>query len=303
MDVDLETLAQFGLEFTNVDNDDLQEVDLKDIIQPQEPCAVVLGEFIDEYLSGSDSQSSLGSSQSSAAVVSPAPSSDVSEKSTQSSTYQELYNLIDDYSETVSNQEVLEVNSCQTEQNQQHYEVIQVVSAEEAAANLVPVAYYIVDEQGVLQPYEQNSSVTTVKRKPRGRKPLPRPKANPGDPYCARCDKIFRSKRGLLQHVNSHHTGIKPHCCDICGKRYDRLEDMMAHRERHSMKNKPLACPAEGCTKRFMYTIDLNRHVTTKHGETPHICSICGRGFSRRDHVENHLISHANNTVIKSKKV
>lgn len=297
MDIDLETLAQFGFEFTNVD-DDLQEVDLMDIIQPQEPCSVVLDEFIDEYLSGSDSQSSLGSSSSqcSAAVVSPvSSSSDVLEEKEPNS-YQELFNMIDGYSETVSNQKVVDVAL----QNDQVYEVIQVVSTEESSENLVPVACFTVDEHGFLQPYDQkNSSVTAPQRKRKGRKPLPKPKVNPGDPYCGRCDKLFKSKRGLIQHVNSHHTGIKPNSCDICGKRFDRVEDMLKHRERHSTENKPLECPVESCPKRFMYPTDLKRHVAMTHGEAPHNCSICGKGFGRRDHMEKHEMGHVYNTVKK----
>ncbi|KAL1401163.1 hypothetical protein pipiens_006829 [Culex pipiens pipiens] len=277
MDINLDTLADYGFVFDD-GGDDLQQVDLGDIVHPAEPCSSVLDELIVEYLSGTDSQSSIGS-QSSAAVVSPTSSSELSapeeEEDFKPSTFQELFSLIEDCDElAVPAVDVVELNSyLPKKEPQQFYDVIQV--------------------------YDPNSSVTPGQPKKRGRKPLPRPKGIPGETYCHHCDKNFKSKRGLLQHTNTHHSGIKPNSCDKCGKRFDLREDMLRHRERHLADNKPFGCATGGCGKRFMYQSDLDRHAALKHGKAPHSCAICGKGFGRRDHVEKHELSHYYNTVKK----
>uniref|UniRef100_A0A8D8NC37 Zinc finger protein 444 n=1 Tax=Culex pipiens TaxID=7175 RepID=A0A8D8NC37_CULPI len=306
MDINLDTLADYGFVFDD-GGDDLQQVDLGDIVHPAEPCSSVLDELIVEYLSGTDSQSSIGS-QSSAAVVSPTSSSELSapeeEEDSKPSTFQELFSLIEDCDELeVSPVDVVELNSyLPKKEPQQFYDVIQVVSSDPVlpdASNIVPVASYFFDSNGLLQVYDPNTAITSGQPKKRGRKPLPRPKGIPGDTYCHHCDKNFKSKRGLLQHTNTHHSGIKPNSCDKCGKRFDLREDMLRHRERHLADNKPFGCVTGGCGKRFMYQSDLDRHAALKHGKAPHSCTICGKGFGRRDHVEKHEISHYYNTVKK----
>uniref|UniRef100_A0A1Q3EVH4 Putative c2h2-type zn-finger protein n=1 Tax=Culex tarsalis TaxID=7177 RepID=A0A1Q3EVH4_CULTA len=293
MDIDLETLANYGFIFDDVD-DDLQQVDPLDIVQPVDACASVLDELIGEYLSGSDSQSSFGG-QSSAAAVSPTSSEeDLSvPEDAKPNTYQELFNMNYDYGES----EVVEVKNYLPQQ--QFFDVIQLVSTEACSSNLVPVASFIVDSNGLLHACDPKPSVTTRHTKKRGRKPLPRPKVIPGENYCGHCDKNFKSKRGLLQHVNTHHRGVKPISCGQCGKRFDLVEDMLKHRDRHLADNKPYGCKTAGCGKRFMYQSDLDRHVGLKHGKAPFSCPICGKGFGRKDHVEKHEISHLNNTVKK----
>ncbi|XP_039446066.1 zinc finger and BTB domain-containing protein 49-like [Culex pipiens pallens] len=139
-------------------------------------------------------------------------------------------------------------------------------------------------------------------KKARGRKiTLPRGAVIPGEFYCDKCKRNFRSQRGLRQHANTHHTGIKVHGCEICGKRFDLLEEMQKHRERHSTENKPFACRVDGCPKRFMHEFDMERHLALKHGKAPHGCDICSKVFGRKDHLEKHKLSHQFNTVKKIK--
>ncbi|XP_001843885.2 zinc finger and BTB domain-containing protein 49 [Culex quinquefasciatus] len=139
-------------------------------------------------------------------------------------------------------------------------------------------------------------------KKARGRKiTLPRGAVIPGEFYCDKCKRNFRSQRGLRQHANTHHTGIKAHGCEICGKRFDLLEEMEKHRERHSTENKPFACRVDGCPKRFMHEFDMERHLALKHGKAPHGCDICSKVFGRKDHLEKHKLSHQFNTVKKIK--
>lgn len=133
-------------------------------------------------------------------------------------------------------------------------------------------------------------------KKSRGRKRLQKEVVIPGKWYCKECARNFMSQAGLTQHINTRHSRLKPHRCDICSKRFDILKEMEDHRERHTAKNKPFACSFDGCTKRFVYRYDMDRHFLTNHGEAPHPCKLCDRGFGRMDQLQKHLQSHKKNT-------
>jgi uncharacterized C2H2 Zn-finger protein len=50
-----------------------------------------------------------------------------------------------------------------------------------------------------------------------------------GEPYkCDLCDKVFRHKRSLQQHIRTH-TGDKPYKCDLCDKGFNRNEYLQQH--------------------------------------------------------------------------
>uniref|UniRef100_A0A8D8B5M3 Zinc finger and SCAN domain-containing protein 5C n=1 Tax=Culex pipiens TaxID=7175 RepID=A0A8D8B5M3_CULPI len=133
-------------------------------------------------------------------------------------------------------------------------------------------------------------------KKSRGRKRLQQEVVIPGKWYCKECARNFMSQAGLTQHINTRHSRLKPHRCDVCSKRFDFLQEMKDHRERHAAKNKPFACSFDGCTKRFVYRYDMDRHFLTNHGEAPHPCKLCDRGFGRMDQLQKHLQSHRKNT-------
>jgi len=55
---------------------------------------------------------------------------------------------------------------------------------------------------------------------------------------------------------------------------------------------RPYACPAETCDRRFSRSDELTRHIRIHTGQKPFQCKICLRAFSRSDHLTTHVRTH-----------
>ncbi|KAG2469187.1 early growth response protein 3 [Polypterus senegalus] len=97
----------------------------------------------------------------------------------------------------------------------------------------------------------------------------------------------FPSSQQHHQHQAPHHPApqtltFKP----IRPRKYPNRPSKTPVHER------PHACPAEGCDRRFSRSDELTRHLRIHTGHKPFQCRICMRSFSRSDHLTTHIRTH-----------
>uniref|UniRef100_A0A182K6D6 C2H2-type domain-containing protein n=1 Tax=Anopheles christyi TaxID=43041 RepID=A0A182K6D6_9DIPT len=83
-----------------------------------------------------------------------------------------------------------------------------------------------------------------------------------------------------------------PYRCSKCGKRFTDLELLDHHVQQHTAQNKPFKRCAIG--KQFCHRKDLLRRQYCHTGIILYACSICSKGFIRRDHLQVHELTHRN---------
>ncbi|GJQ86429.1 hypothetical protein Trydic_g10336 [Trypoxylus dichotomus] len=106
---------------------------------------------------------------------------------------------------------------------------------------------------------------------------------------CRTCEKTFRSKSHLTEHMKFHDDSSKKFLCSECGQRFIRNDYLVVHMRRHRGE-KPFKC--KFCGKGFPRTTDLTVHERYHTGEKTHLCVICGRGFGRAYNLTVHMRTH-----------
>ncbi|XP_034731242.1 zinc finger protein 1035 [Etheostoma cragini] len=134
---------------------------------------------------------------------------------------------------------------------------------------------------------------------------------------CSHCTQRFRYRSLLLRHLISH-TGVQPYACMHCGHRYRSRIMCLQHEafcdgvEKGQSKVKGEAAvqlsktptlreaaqkprtevgseyKCKFCTKTFMKSQSLRRHILTHNEVKPYRCKACDSCFSRYDHLEVH---------------
>eukprot|EP00090_Calanus_glacialis_P019201 TRINITY_DN29542_c0_g1_i1.p1 TRINITY_DN29542_c0_g1~~TRINITY_DN29542_c0_g1_i1.p1 ORF type:complete len:582 (-),score=117.59 TRINITY_DN29542_c0_g1_i1:157-1854(-) len=134
---------------------------------------------------------------------------------------------------------------------------------------------------------------------------------------CHVCGRRFTQRGNLDTHLKNH-LGVKPYKCDTCEKAFLTSSALKAHNLTHTGE-KPFLC--ESCDAKFSSSSQLKNHVMVKHlnvhryqctycpvkynrlellrnhemshtGETPFKCSVCGKGFRRKDKLKIHAVLH-----------
>ncbi|XP_068604601.1 zinc finger and BTB domain-containing protein 41 [Brachionichthys hirsutus] len=130
---------------------------------------------------------------------------------------------------------------------------------------------------------------------------------------CPICDKTF-DRAGKYESHTRVHTGEKPFQCDVCLQRYSTKSNLTVHRKRHAgdapFQRKDHKCPF--CSKLHASKKTLGKHVRRFHPE--HIqeflakrkrksegwkCAICLKTFTRRPHLQEHMILHTQDRPFK----
>ncbi|XP_043482657.1 zinc finger protein 652-B-like isoform X13 [Leptopilina heterotoma] len=137
---------------------------------------------------------------------------------------------------------------------------------------------------------------------------------NPTNFPCDLCDKVFKYKRGMREHMKRIHTNIvqiecttcglkcsqytmarhvrthhtpTPFQCKKCKKTFVRKENLEAHMQR---KHKKYPCPF--CTKVFPDSRKLNSHMRIYHDLRPFPCMVCNKHFTTKQGMHQHLLLH-----------
>ena len=116
-------------------------------------------------------------------------------------------------------------------------------------------------------------------------------KGGEGGFQCGHCGYLATQKISLDRHLRVH-AGKRLVCSD-CGKSYKWETDLRRHRERsHSQLTFP--CPEPSCDYVGQSQRNLAAHRRSKHSPGPRpelICPVCGRQFSSKSYLEDHLKS------------
>uniref|UniRef100_A0A3Q1F865 Early growth response protein 1-like n=1 Tax=Acanthochromis polyacanthus TaxID=80966 RepID=A0A3Q1F865_9TELE len=96
-----------------------------------------------------------------------------------------------------------------------------------------------------------------------------------------------------LSTIKAFSTQIQPHGPSYQLTKPSRPRKSPAGRQcKTPPHERPYACPADGCDRRFSRSDELTRHVRVHTGQKPFQCRICMRSFSRSDHLTTHIRTH-----------
>ncbi|CAH2062493.1 unnamed protein product, partial [Iphiclides podalirius] len=83
----------------------------------------------------------------------------------------------------------------------------------------------------------------------------------------------------------------RPHACDFCGKRFLHLETLQVHRRCHDGESPPLKC--RFCLASLGDAAALEEHEKTHDGPRPYLCTLCGKGYKKRETMVYHRKQHS----------
>ncbi|XP_037723399.1 zinc finger protein 664 [Drosophila subpulchrella] len=117
---------------------------------------------------------------------------------------------------------------------------------------------------------------------------------------CQLCDKVFKSSRSLLRHVQGH-SGARTFKCEHenCGKSFVNQHNLTSHRRVHS-EERNYVC--ELCGYRSRYREALIVHRRTHTGEKPFQCQTCARRFASKSLLNEHQAMHSTEKPYKCDK-
>uniref|UniRef100_A0A674MDQ4 C2H2-type domain-containing protein n=1 Tax=Takifugu rubripes TaxID=31033 RepID=A0A674MDQ4_TAKRU len=104
--------------------------------------------------------------------------------------------------------------------------------------------------------------------------------------FCPQCGGAFTTENHECACAAE-----RPHCCDMCGKRFTHLRSLERHHLVHTGE-RPHRCPQ--CGRSFSRLGNLERHQRIHTGERPYGCEACGKRFSRVEYLKRHQLIHSN---------
>ena len=92
-----------------------------------------------------------------------------------------------------------------------------------------------------------------------------------------------------IKYCLSVYLGESPYKCTQCSRAFVRSTDLQRHLRNHTGE-KPYKC--QECSRAFARSTDLKRHMRTHTGEKPYKCWQCSKAFSQSGSLQTHLHTH-----------
>ncbi|CAG9119933.1 unnamed protein product [Plutella xylostella] len=115
--------------------------------------------------------------------------------------------------------------------------------------------------------------------------------------YCVECKQHFKNESILKLHLQMSKKHAAPRYeCDHCGVKSVNKAGLQYHIDSTHMKIPRYEC--ETCDQKFITIISLRRHKQNAHGGKKaavkkHVCHVCGKEFTIRKSLEEHLNTHS----------
>ncbi|XP_071450833.1 zinc finger protein ZFP2 isoform X2 [Hetaerina americana] len=123
-----------------------------------------------------------------------------------------------------------------------------------------------------------------------------------GEFECDDCGKHFKLRASLDRHRRVIHLQGETHACPECDARCPDKGSLARHMYTHTGL-KPYSCVR--CKKQFSRKYHLERHIVQTgcdgNPKPTYPCQVCGRMFSRKDNLREHLRAHAGQVKRKKK--
>jgi hypothetical protein len=109
---------------------------------------------------------------------------------------------------------------------------------------------------------------------------------DPGEFMCDLCDKGFKRKEHLANHMKSHQSSEDKYTCTECGKQLTTTFNLKCHQMIHSDNRDQFSCNI--CQKTFSRKGNLARHIEGVHNQTHYNCDVCNKVYLRQDTLKVH---------------
>ena len=106
---------------------------------------------------------------------------------------------------------------------------------------------------------------------------------------CDLCNKSFRTKSGVINHITEVHLDIRKFPCSVCNKSFHTKIKMKKHTLCHSTE-RPLVCKT--CGKTFRQKHIFKSHLFSHTGIKPFSCDLCDGKFTRKQYLKTHMLIH-----------
>lgn len=112
------------------------------------------------------------------------------------------------------------------------------------------------------------------------------------------CNEAFYKHQTLRQHINLVH--LKITTCNECGKVFQNLSKLEAHKHKHHGNANAYQCGYTGCFETFKIWSALQLHMKTEHEKLK--CEICGKPCVGNEGLKMHMIIHDDENYKKNWK-